>query len=176
MSKFKLNSTWGQWCIGCWNQTKTGMEYLHLTWVVARYIGSSSWFTEHMSFLCNAISEGRFLDSIHKIEIVLLWVSEIIVVYFRKGQRPSSGWKKQILSIRFIFWVISAFSLAMQNRLVYHLLLYSDVQRMKKAIRNLIDAPQNNFRVFHNGNLTYSENHQANGLHHLLTSFFGDNM
>lgn len=45
---------------------------------------------------------------------------------------------------------------------------------MKKSIHNLITAPQNNFRVFHNGRCVYADEHDERDLQSLLSSYIGN--
>lgn len=52
--------------------------------------------------------------------------------------------------------------------------LCSDVPRMKKSICNLIAAPQNNFRVFHNGRGVYADKRDERAFESFLSSFFGN--
>ena len=51
---------------------------------------------------------------------------------------------------------------------------FSDVVRMKKSICNLIAAPQNNFRVFHNGRCVYADEHDERDLVSLLSTYIGN--
>lgn len=44
---------------------------------------------------------------------------------------------------------------------------------MKKAMRCLIDSPQNNFKLFRNGQLIYSEHCEPHDLDDILYSIFG---
>lgn len=46
---------------------------------------------------------------------------------------------------------------------------------MENSIRNLIDSPQNNFRVFCNGHLIYSDDSQEEVLQSVLSPQFGNN-
>lgn len=55
----------------------------------------------------------------------------------------------------------------------------SNAVRMKKSIRNLITAPQNNFRVFRNGQLVYGDDdddddyQKEHVLQSILSTYFG---
>lgn len=50
--------------------------------------------------------------------------------------------------------------------------LHSDLKRMKIALQCLIDSPQNNFRVFRNGQLVYSDGNRIDDLEAILCPFF----
>ncbi|XP_031622852.1 inositol-pentakisphosphate 2-kinase [Contarinia nasturtii] len=54
-------------------------------------------------------------------------------------------------------------------------LFSGDKARMKKAISGLIESPQNNFRVFCNGHLIYSDINQEHDLQSILSPYFGNN-
>lgn len=51
---------------------------------------------------------------------------------------------------------------------------FSDVSRMKKSICNLIAAPQNNLRVFHNGRCVYADGHAERDLKSALGPYVGN--
>lgn len=53
--------------------------------------------------------------------------------------------------------------------------IHSNVPRMKRSIRNLIASPQNNFRVFRNGTLVYSNECREHELQSLLYPYFRNN-
>lgn len=48
------------------------------------------------------------------------------------------------------------------------------VQRMEYALRNLITFPQNNFRLFINGKLVYTDANRIEDLHDILNGCFAN--
>lgn len=50
---------------------------------------------------------------------------------------------------------------------------YRNLSRTQDALRNLIESPQNNFRVFVNGSLIYCDANRIEDLQMMLASYFG---
>ena len=53
-------------------------------------------------------------------------------------------------------------------------LFSGDLVRMRRALHGLVDSPQNNFRIFRNGQLVWGEGFNANDLEDVLAEWFSN--